>query len=419
MKIFIFVTSLLIIAHEAQSYNGSKTLSLPEVVAHVSQRNFKVYENALKVYQAQETIERARGDLLPKLNLWKIAGMVVDPLSIVEKIPEVAPFLVPGNWFRLEEVKLLYLAEKEGYRALWGNEVFIAKTLYKNILLDTQLLKHIQSSIGELAKIHKIIKTRETFGGVPPGTARDIEIRILGLNQDEQDLKVLLATEYDEFTYSLGLSTDEEINLLPVAIPKIEQLQPIATKEYEFRLFSYSPERRQFDHFLSVLDQIKKEIYYSFLGVSPISRGAAGGIFDSFPIPDGAGLGMGAAVRVIDTQKEIMKTQKRGIEETLKRQLRAVGNQYNSDLIHYENFKKRLKLTKESKNALLRRVQLGENINVLELAENSRNLIQAETALYAVQYRVMTSMDRMQRLIFDGDYQMPPPLIDSLKGIKK
>lgn len=126
------------------------TISLPEVATRVAGSNFKVYENALKVYQAQTNIQKARWDLLPKLNLWSIAGMVIDPFSIVENIPDVAPFLVPGNWFRLEEVKLLYLAEKEGYRALWGNEVFIAKTLYKNVLFDEQLLKHVQTSINEL-----------------------------------------------------------------------------------------------------------------------------------------------------------------------------------------------------------------------------------------------------------------------------
>ncbi len=417
MKIIIILLTILNVSFTFAA--KSKTVTLEDVVTQVSKSNFKVYENALKVYQAQANIDKARWDLLPKLNLWTIAGMVIDPFSIVEKIPEVAPFLVPGNWFRLEEVKLLYLAENEGYRALWGNELFIAKTLYKNILFDQQILKHVQTSIKDMEKIHQIIKARETFGGVPPGTARDIEIRVLGLKLDEQNLKVLLAQEFDNFTYSLGFSTEEDIQLVPVKIPTVENLKPIEPREYEFRLLTYSPERRQFDHFLSVLNYIKKEIMFSFLGVSQVSRGVAGGVFDDFPIPSGAGLGMGAAMRVIESQKEIMKTQKRGIEETLKRQIRAVGYQYNSDLGNYDNFKRRMALSKESKSALIRRMELGENINVLELSESSRNLIQAETALYAVQYRVMTSMDRVQRLIFDGDYSMKPPLIDSLKGGRK
>lgn len=398
---------------------GARKITIDEVVQQVGSRNFKVYEYALKVYQVKANVDKARWDLLPKLNLWSIAGMVMDPFSIVEKIPEVAPFLVPGNWFRLNEVKLLYLAEQEGYRALWGNEIFTAKTLYKNFLFDQQVLKHVQSSLKEFEKIHQIIKTRETFGGAPPGSARDIEIRILGLQQDEQNLKILLAQEYDQLTYSFGLPAQEKKELAPVVIPVIERLKPMDPTQYEFRLLSHSPERRQFDHFLSVLDQIKKEIMFSFLGVSQVSRGVAGGIFDDFPIPNGAGLGMSAAMRVINSQKEIMKNQKLGIEETLKRQIRSVSYQYNSDITNYGLFKKRKALAQDSREALLRRVRLGENINVLDLAESSRILVQSETAIYALQYRMMTLIDRTQRLLFDGDYSMKPPLIDSLKGTRK
>lgn len=100
-------------------------------------------------------------------------------------------------------------------------------------------------------------------------------------------------------------------------------------------------------------------------------------------------------------------------------QLRAVGTQFNSDLANYDNFKRRVQLSKESKEALLRRLKLGENIDVVELSENSRAQILAETALLTVHYRVLNSTDRLQRLIFDGDYSMNPPLIDSLKGGKK
>ena len=414
----LFIAVLVFLSGGFAQANDPKIVTLPEVVGRVSSSNFKVFENALKVYQAQLTIQKARADLLPKLNLWSVVGMILDPTSIVEKIPEVAPFLVPGNWFRLEETKLLYLAEREGYRALWGNEVFIAKTLYKNVLFDEKLLVHVRASILELERIHRIIKTRETFGGAEPGTARDIEIKIMGLLEDEQNIQVLLAKEYDELTYALGYSTDEDIQFSPVEIPVIEALKPVNPKEYEFRLLSVSPERRQFDHFLSVLSQIKKEIQYSFLGVSDVSRGTAGGIFDSVPVPDGAGLSTPHAIKVLDTQKEIMKVQRTGVEETLKRQLRNVSTQYNLDIKNYGNFKKRAELSKESKNSILRRVQLGENIDIVLLSETTRNQIQAETALYAVQFRVMTSIDRIQRLIFEGDYSMAPPLIDSLKGIK-
>lgn len=410
-----FIILITVLGFTVTKAQAPQSIKLSDVVQRVSQSNYKVYENALKVYQAKANIEKARADLLPRLNIWSIASIILDPLSIADRITDIAPFLVPANWFRIEENKLLYLAEKEGYRALWGNEVNVAKTIYKHVLYDQELYKQIALSIVELEKIHKIVKTRETFGGAKPGTARDIEIRILGLKEDSENLKVLLNLEYDELTYALGFPADVELTFGAVEMPVIEKLQTINPKDYEFRVLSISPERRQFDHFFSVLNQIKKEIDYAIMGVSSISRGVAGGVFDSIPIPNGLG-GREASLKILEAQREIMKTQKLGVEETLKRQLRAVAVQYNSDLTNYDNFKRRAVLAKESKDSIINRLKLGEDIDVIELSESSRNQILAETALMTVHYRVLNATDRMQRLMFEGDYSMNPPLIDSLKG---
>ena len=412
-KLILFITLLGFGQSWAQA---TKTVKLSDVVGIVSSDNYKVYENALKVYQAKENIGKARADLLPKLNIWKLASAIIDPTSVYDQLTDIAPFLVPGNWFRLEEVKLLYLAEREGYRALWSNEVHTAKNVYKNIQFDEKLLAHIEKSIVELNQVLRVIKTREVFGGTEPGAARDMEIRILGLKEDVRNLMVLINREYDELTFMLGIPANQAIQLVDVKLPEIENLKPIVASEYEFRLLSTSPERRQFDHFLSVLDQVKKEVQYSVLGVSSISRGAAGGIFDNIPIPSGLGAGHGNAMNIVASQREIVRTQRRAVEETLRRQFRSVGFQYNSDLSSYADYRRRVVLAKESKNALLRRMQLGENIDVLKLSEASRNQILAETASFTVQYRVLNSIDRIQRLIFDGDYSMAPPLIQSLKG---
>lgn len=392
------------------------SIQLGDVVKRVSQSNYNVYENALKVYQAKANIEKARADLLPKLSIWTVAGAILDPISLFGNATDVAPFLVPANWFRVQEIKLLYLAEKEGYRALWGNEIHSAKTLYNHILFDQQLFVHIQSSITELEKIYRIVKTRETFGGVEPGTARDIEIRILGLKDDQENLRILLSLEHDELSYALGYPSSTTLDLSAIDLPDVAQLKPLDTNGFEFRMLSVAPERRQFEHFSSVLDQIKKEIDYSVLGVSQVSRGVAGGVFDSIPISNGLGFGREASTKILNAQREIFKTQKTGVEETLKRQLKSVGVQFNSDINNYQNFVRRAELAKSSKESILRRLQLGENIDIVALSESSRNEILARTALFTVQYRVLNTQDRLQRLLFEGDYNMNPPLIDSLKG---
>ena len=410
-KKIIFITFFL----SQFSFASPIDLKIEDVVTNITERNYLVYENALKVYQSKKDIERARGELLPRLNVWNIASIIIEPWSILDSIGEVAPYLVPANWFRLEEIKLLYLSEKEGYRALWGNELHSAKVLFFHALFDQQLLEHIKTSIKELTDIHLIVRTREQLGGAPPGTARDVEIRILGLKEDEKNLTQLLREELNSLSYSLAFPANTIINLKPVAIPDIVNLPPIEYDRYEFQLLANSPERRQFAHLLSALKQIKKELMYSVLGGSDISRGVAGGIFDNLPTSNGVSLGTAPAVKIVEAQGEILLMQRKGVEETLRRQLLNLSELFNSDILFYKNVSRRVDLAKESKKQILRRVKLGEEVSMLELAEASRNLIQAETAKYALQFRILASLDRFDRLMFKNDYSLRPPLIESIE----
>src|SRR4051812_24094955 len=106
----IFIAAICTFTFCFASAGEKRTVRLEDVAKRVSSNNYKVYENALKVYQAKANIEKARADMLPKLTIWTIGRALIDPLSLVDQITDVAPFLVPANWFRNQEIKLLYLA---------------------------------------------------------------------------------------------------------------------------------------------------------------------------------------------------------------------------------------------------------------------------------------------------------------------
>lgn len=394
-------------------------ITLDDVTKRVSNENFTVYANALRVYQAKERIQVARGDLLPKLNIWKITGAVVgtvtDPVSLVAVINDVAPFLVPANWFRFEQAKILYNVEKEGYRALWVNELYTAKALYLDLLRDQSLLEHIRSSQAELDKVRTIVQTQEMLGGAPQGTSKEIEVRFLSLIEDERSLEVLIAEEENSLSFMLGFAAEIPVRPTSVDMSQIGDQKPLRYEDFEFRAIDSSPELRQFDHLMSVVDSIGNEVKYSFLGTSSASRGVAGGIFDNLLVPDGLGFGTGAAVRVTQAQKQILQVQRRGIEETIKRQLRLLIDNYNLDLESYANLKRRAELTHEMNVQLYERMRLGQNVSPLELIEASRVHIQADTSFFAVQYRFLANEDRLARLIFFGDYTKQPIVIEKLK----
>lgn len=399
----IFATALTVSAAAAPAPVTTRPIKLADVAPIMAKRNLRVQQRALEVYQARTNIEKARADLLPRLTIWSVASTIIEPTSALDRITDIAPFLVPANWFRLEENKILYQAEREGYRAMKGNEIHTAKSLFLRIQFDQKLLVHVGNSITELEYLYRVVETQERFGGVRPGTARDIKIRLLGLKEDEENLKLLIGQETLEFSYILGYKASERVSLTAAGDPQVSQLKPLNVADHESRMLSVSPERKQFNHFLAALEYVEEEIQWSFFGVSTTSRGVAGGVFDSIPITEGF-FGTSASMKIAAAQRTKLQLQKTGVEETLRRQLRSLVAQYNSDIKNYDLYSQRAMLAKESNDALVRRAELGEAIDALEFSENTRNRIQTETTKLTVLSRVLMNQDKLTRLIFTGDY---------------
>lgn len=413
MKLILTVLS---IALGSSAFAGDpQKITLSDVSKKVSESNFSVYQNAIRVYQAKETVKAARGNLLPHLNLWDIAGAAADIYTgggagggVISLISDIVPFLIPSNWFRVQEVKLLYQADQLGYRALWANELMSAKALYMHIVLDQTLRQNIIENIDEISKIHKIVQMRELLGGAPQGSAREIEIRLLALQEDKRSMEVLLQEEMAQLSFAMGMPAATALELSPVNLPDLATLEALNYDDFEFRAIDSSPEINQYDYFTRAADFVKQESLYSFLGASSMSRGAAGGIFDNIPVTPGLGFGTGPSMRIVSAQKDILNLQKEGAQEIIKRQLKLIVNNYNLDLENYKNLKKRTDLAKAALDQLFQRLSLGENFDMLTLMEASRNHLSAAISFYSIQYRFLLNEDKLGRLIFHGDYANLP-----------
>lgn len=396
-------------------------IDLKQLVDKVSNENYTVYEAAARVYQAKESITVARMNLLPKLNLWNLAnaaaaifiggpgGMAAGGLSLIE---DVAPFLVPGNWFRASQIKLFYEADQEGYKALWANEVMTAKGLYHHLLLDSSLRERIKQSRMQLEGIYQIVRVRETFGNSPQSISQDIKIRLLALDEDARALEVLLAEEESLLAFMMGYPAGVRLKIKAVEMPAFDDLEKLDYYDFEYRAVDASPEIKQFGYFIQAADYARKEISYAFLGASSLSRGINGGIFDNLPVQSGLGFGTGASIRISRAQKEILKMQQKGVQETVKRRLKLLVDNYNLDIENYHGMRQRVALTHKVLKQLYQRVELGDEVDSLQLIEASRNTIDAETALFGVMFRFLNNEDRLARIIFYGDYAKKPTTIE-------
>ena len=151
---------------------AAQNITLDEVTQKVRDQNLTVLQNAEKVYQAKLSIDEARMNLLPRLNLWNVGRVLLEPTVLLDVVQDIAPFLVPANWFRRKESEILYKAEMEGYRALQANEIYAARSLYLKVLMDQMLHENLKNYSEQLFKLNSLAVDRLSLGLERPEMVR-------------------------------------------------------------------------------------------------------------------------------------------------------------------------------------------------------------------------------------------------------
>ena len=308
-------------------------ISLDQVAQKVKETNYSVLENAQRVYQAKETINFSKRNLLPRLNFWNILKLPFDWASAIDIVQDLAPFLVPNNWFRVSESKLFYLAQKEQYRALWANEVMTSKLLYINTLRDIDFLSLLENQSRQLKELIDIVETRAVFGEVPPQVLKFLKIRKLEVQEDIRSLETLVFEETKALTYLMGLPQETKLRLQSIQLPNVEDLSAISFDTFIFRAIDNAPEINQYIYVKEALKYVRKEAYFSFLGSSTTSRGISSGVFNNIPIQDGLGFGLGSSIRISKSEGQIIDINKQATTEVIKKSLYVLVNNFNSYIL--------------------------------------------------------------------------------------
>ncbi len=391
-------------------------LKIEDVVNKVSKENYLVLENAERVYQGKENIKFSRASLLPKLNIWnllKIPSVIVSPAGIGDIIQDVAPFLIPANWFRLGQARFMAKAQTEQYRALWANEVNTSKLLFMSVYRDQMLGALIDEKAKEYKEVLEIAKARNVFGQGNFFALNLIKDRYLSLNEDARNIDNLVYAEVKELQYLTGISNEKEVSLVAPTLPSLEGAEKIKFSEIIFKAIDASPEVFQYEHILNALTKLKGSIRFSILGTSTFSAG--GGVFDNIPIQDGLGFGMGASVRIAKAEGRILKTQLVATIETIKKQTNVLVNEYNSLIDNLDVTMQRNTLAVANYKAMMGHIAIGGNMGVLEMMEVLDNLYSSKILLLSYRFRFSDLTEKLMRITFSGDYSNGPSLVAGKK----
>ncbi|MBS1961355.1 MAG: TolC family protein [Bdellovibrionales bacterium] len=404
MKRFM-ISSLLLVSLGAQA--AVYPVTLDDVTAKVTKENYFVLENAERVYQAKSTVQLARRNLLPKINIWRIVESVSNgPLGLIGIVTDICPFLVPNNWFRVGEEKLFAEATANGYRALWANELLTARGLLLQAGLDEKLLEQVQENSKDLDSLSSMVKSREAMGSMPAGSVKQFEVRQLSVQEEIRGLQKVIQDNRSQLAYLLGLPGNDEAVPSQIRYVNPEEAKPISYDSYESRLLAAAFELKQYDSLLRAADKVKKGRYFNFLGTSSLGQSAAGSVFDTLPQQDGLGFGLGPSVRIVKSEKRLLEIQREAVQETLKKSLKVLVESFNLDLLSREDAIQRVEKTNAIWKLLTDRARLGANVGVFELVEASRNRVEAISAYHGIETRLLLGLDRLNRLMYWDAYRV-------------
>ncbi len=382
-------------------------VTLEDVTTKVTKENYFVLENAEKVYQAKSSVQLARRNLLPKLNIWNVAEAASNgPIGLLGIVTDIAPFLVPNNWFRVGEEKLFAEATSNGYRALWANELLTARGLLLQAGLDERLLEQVRENVKDLDTLYPMVKNREAFGTIPAGSTKQFEVRQLSVQEEIRGLERVIQENRSQLAFILGLAGNDEAVPTDIRYLDPRDAKPITYADHEQRLLASSFEMKQYDFLIQAADKVKKGRYFNFLGTSSMSRGGAGSVFDNLPQQDGLGFGLGPSVQIVKSQKRILEIQREAIQETLKRNLKVLVQSFNLDLRSREDAINRVEKTNAVWQMHADRARLGANVAVFDLVEASRTRVEAISSYHAIETRLLLGLDRLNRLMYWDAYRI-------------
>lgn len=384
--------------------NQVQTLTWTEVAQKVKTLNYTIEENRIRVNQSKEQAKYARLSLLPKLNLWKILDFSSDTKGIFGFIEDLVPFLIPANWSRAKQAEILSTASLDSYQSLWGNEVLNAKILYSSILNDKNLLIQLKNNQKIIQDLYQLAEARSEFGHDELMIKNHLKSLLLQNNEDMLVLNQTLKEEKMRLLYMMALPVDSKFELATIQ----EKKAPALKSKDIVAIIDRSPEILLYDKLIQVSGLLKDEIYFSFLGGSSISRGFAGGVFDSVPTDGGLGFGTPTQIKIAKDQTAILTKQKEAALAMIKMQYTS-AQEINTNLIE------QLTAAKEIYQFSIQRVEnlkdkmyLGQKINLAEFSDALLGLSKSTAQVYVIQYQMKQNQYKMDRILWLSDFKDRP-----------
>lgn len=252
------------------SENGSPFKLTPQILRErLLNKNLSILQELESVYQAKDTVNVARSQLLPAANFglalnFQGSGFFLSSISFL------LPFLVPSNWFNYKESKYLFEAEKFSYYLLKLNLYASAYSTLTTMHGDRELRKVAYQQYQNFLKIQEIIQIRHDFGmqSNTDLTQAKAQTQLSLIKLAQADKLLIEEKNAIQALLALPISTEIDFSGFVVAPSPYEEKTPAEALEQALKI---SPEYSQIGNLISASKAGKWSKAYAFMNSSALS----------------------------------------------------------------------------------------------------------------------------------------------------
>jgi len=264
------------------------------------------------VYQAKESVNVARGSVLPSINL-SAAVSAVSSFGLTS-VSALLPFLLPGNWANLESSReqlvasgaAFYLTELNSYASLYA--------LYLTILSDTETFEILSRQAQIQQEIETITADLLQIGGVSVGDLKLASSQAKSAQAAALRVKELLVSEKASLRLMLSLPNKKLVFQKSHLEPSV--YESWSSEQILKMTFKKSPEARQILALLAASKAGEWSAAFSFLNGAALTAptnengitafGRLGQSTASLNV--GIGFGYPASIRLSSLNTDALKT---------------------------------------------------------------------------------------------------------------
>ena len=365
--------------------------TLDEIMGRSRFYNFETQKETYRARVARKNIDLAAKNLIPHVHMKGLLLTAFEgPVGLLEMAGDLLPFIFPSNWYKKEEAKQLYEAQKKSLAMLRGNEMNSAQNLYylahQNFMLLKLISKHLELREG----VHGAIQVLEKNQVLPLGSSDEFKLSILPLVEDKIILNRLLTEELAELSHAVAIAPSHGIQeLAPLAFPNLSEVSPLDARDYFLKAKSQSLE-------LATL----YDLLQASRGATDIKK------YEWWDPSSEASIGITTPIEIeisIEKTGEIQKM----IEETNSiiesRVIQVVGEQRET-LESFNNTETSLEIAKQKRERLTFELLNGDSLALEKLIDVNDQILLYENKRLVSIYAYLMVQGKLDRLLKTGFY---------------